>query len=222
MKAILVNGSPRKKWNTAQMLAAAEEGAKAAGAETEWIHLFDYEFTGCKSCFACKLKNSTTEGICAPRDAARPLLEKAVDADVLIFGSPGYSGYPTGQLRSFLERLLFPNMTYLAGPDGKYLPGARRQIMTGLIYTMNCPEGMMKQLNYPTLLETTAESIDSIFGHSEVLYAYDTYQFGDYARYDITAFSEEHKREWREQQFPRDLEAARQLGMRLVELAREA
>jgi len=58
MKAIAVNGSPRKTWNTAQLLKKALEGAAGAGAETKIIHLYDLNFKGCTSCFACKRKNS--------------------------------------------------------------------------------------------------------------------------------------------------------------------
>ena len=43
MKAILLNGSPRKNFSTAQLLQQAQLGAEAAGAETELIHLVDYE-----------------------------------------------------------------------------------------------------------------------------------------------------------------------------------
>ena len=41
MKAIFVNGSPRKGWNTHKLLAEAERGAREMGAETEVVHLFD-------------------------------------------------------------------------------------------------------------------------------------------------------------------------------------
>lgn len=41
MKALLVNGSPRKKWSTAQMLEQAEKGLRDAGSETELINLYD-------------------------------------------------------------------------------------------------------------------------------------------------------------------------------------
>ncbi|MDY2903958.1 MAG: NAD(P)H-dependent oxidoreductase, partial [Caecibacter massiliensis] len=68
MKAILLNGSPRKNFSTAQLLQQAQLGAEAAGAETELIHLVDYEFTDCRECYACKLKNSKTGGVCAVRD----------------------------------------------------------------------------------------------------------------------------------------------------------
>ncbi len=38
MKVIAINGSPRKKWNTAQLLQQALKGAESAGAETELIN----------------------------------------------------------------------------------------------------------------------------------------------------------------------------------------
>ena len=49
MKALFLNGSPRKNFNTVALLKKAMEGAKSLGAETELVHLYDYEFTGCKS-----------------------------------------------------------------------------------------------------------------------------------------------------------------------------
>ena len=41
MKAVILNGSPRKKWNTDLMLREAEKGAASVGAETEYIYLGD-------------------------------------------------------------------------------------------------------------------------------------------------------------------------------------
>jgi multimeric flavodoxin WrbA len=56
MKVIALNGSPRKKWNTSTLLKHALDGAASRGAKTELIHLYDYNYKGCISCFACKLK----------------------------------------------------------------------------------------------------------------------------------------------------------------------
>lgn len=56
-------------------------------------------------------------------------------------------------------------------------------------------------------------------GASETLYACNTYQFADYSRYDMTLFTEEEKRAYRDAQFPIDLANARALGRRLVEKA---
>ena len=66
--AMFFNGGPRKGWNTFKMLEAAKAGAEKAGAETELVNLYDISFPGCKSCFACKLKNAKTEGVCILRD----------------------------------------------------------------------------------------------------------------------------------------------------------
>ena len=40
MKALFINGSPRKNGNTAKLLKRAMEGTAEAGAETELINLF--------------------------------------------------------------------------------------------------------------------------------------------------------------------------------------
>ena len=79
VKAMFVNGSPRKNWNTAKMLESAMQGAAEAGAECEMVHLYDIDFHGCKSCFACKIKNSKTNGVCAIKDDLRPVLGRLVE-----------------------------------------------------------------------------------------------------------------------------------------------
>ena len=94
--AMFFNASPRKGWNTAKMLESAKSGAEEAGAATELVNLYDFKFPGCKSCFACKLKNAKTNGVCALRDELRPILERARQADILVLGSPIYFSYPTG------------------------------------------------------------------------------------------------------------------------------
>ena len=216
MKAYFYNASARKHFNTAQLLESAMKGASDAGTECEFVNLFDYEFTGCRSCFACKIMNSKTNGVCAIRDSIRPLLESAKDADVLVFGSPVYYGYPTGQLRSFVERLLFPLDTYMVDENGERVKFEHKPIQTGLIYTMNCPEWLMEKVEYPTLLGFTGTEIGRLCGYNEVLYSCDTYQFSDYSKYNCDVFDEKHKSEVRENQFPKDLEKAFDLGKRLV------
>ena len=58
MKALFINGSPRKNGNTAQLLKRAMDGASEAGAEVELVNLYDrsLNYKGCMSCFACKVK----------------------------------------------------------------------------------------------------------------------------------------------------------------------
>jgi len=47
----------------------------------------------------------------------------------------------------------------------------------------------------------------------------DTYQFNDYSRYDADRFDAVAKQHHHDEQFPKDLAAARALGHRLVEQA---
>lgn len=218
MKAIAINGSPRKKWNTAQLCQAALEGAARAGAQTELINLYDYEFTGCRSCFACKIKNSKTNGVCAIRDSIRPVIERIHDADVLIVGSPVYFGYPAGQVRNLVERLLFPLDTYLF-EDGVRLKVPHKPVETAMIYTMNCPEALSHQIGYDKLLGFTGEEMGRLYGYNEILCSYETLQFADYSRYDMNLFSGEERKERHEKQFPIDLQNARNLGERLARKA---
>ena len=217
--AMFFNASPRKGWNTYKMLEAAKASAEEAGAETELVNLYDVKFPGCKSCFACKLKNAKTNGICAIRDDLRPILECARQADVLVLGSPVYFHYPTGVYRAFLERLAFPVYSYHY-ENGQPLVCRDKVIETANIFTMNCPEQMMKDWNYPMFLEANTATLETVFGVSETLYACNTYQFTDYSRYDITLFNEEEKRAHRDAQFPIDLANAHALGKRLVEKSR--
>ena len=71
-----INGGPRKTWNTATMLEHFLKGAASTGedVQTEMIHLFDLKYTGCRSCFLCKL-NGPTYGKCGCRDGLLPILE---------------------------------------------------------------------------------------------------------------------------------------------------
>ena len=148
----------------------------------------------------------------------RTVLEKVHEADVVIVGSPVYYSYPTGQVRSFLEQWLFPVGTYV-WENGEQKTIRDKVIPTGMIYTMNCPEDMMKDWNYPAILEDTTNTMKQIMGHNELLYICNTYQFSDYSRYDMNLFDEEAKRIYRDEHFEIDMENAFQLGKRLVETA---
>ena len=44
MKTIILNGSPRKNWNTAQVLQSVRKGAESVGAVTEYIDLYDLTY----------------------------------------------------------------------------------------------------------------------------------------------------------------------------------
>ena len=214
MKAIFLNGSPRKNWNTHKMLLEAERGAKDAGAETELIHLFDLNFTDCKSCFACKIRGNKTGGICAIRDDLRPVLEKIHEANVVVIGTPIYYGDLTGEAASVIHRMLFPTMHYEEdGTHDELLPIKKK---CGLIVTGNA-SSMHIKMGGGAAFKNTAQMIGMMFGSCETLYACDTYQFTDYSKYYAGMWDEKRKAEHRDKQFPIDLQNAYELGKRLCQ-----
>ena len=221
MKAVIINAGPRKDFNTATMLKETERSILEEGYEVEYVNLYDHEFTGCKSCFACKIKGNKTNGVCAVRDSVRPLIEKCQEADILVFGSPVYFGYPTGVLRSLIERLLFPLDTYMMDENKRRQKVDHKFVATGLIYTMNCPEEWLEKVHYDILLGFTGKELKRIYGYNDIVYACDTYQFNDYNKYDVNMFDEQKKKQHKEEQFPIDLENAYQLGKRLVKQINE-
>lgn len=216
MKVYAINGSPRKNKNTATLLQKALDGVKESAKdkeiETEIINLYDLNYTGCKSCFACKRLGGKSYGKCAIKDDVQEVLEKVSQADGLIFGSPVYFGNITGQLMTFLERLLYPYLVY----DKNASSIAQKKMPTAFIYTMNAPEEIMDQIGYLKTFNNIEYIIERIFTKPLVMYSNDTYQFDDYTKYKMEVFSEEEKAEHRRTQFPLDCKKAFELGVNLI------
>jgi multimeric flavodoxin WrbA len=213
MKVIAINGSPRKKWNTATLLEKALEGAASEGAETELIHLYDLNFKGCTSCFACKLKDGKSYGKCAMNDELTHVLAKLKDADAVILGSPIYLGNCTGEMRSFMERYIFPYLVYSASPQSLY----PKTVPIGYIYTMNVREDLFDSFGINKLIELNEMFATRIFGYSESLYSTDTYQFDDYSKYIADRYDPAEKAKRRAEVFPHDCEKAFEMGKRFVQ-----
>ena len=213
MKIIIFNGSPRKDWNTAAALNKAREGAASQGAETELIHLYDLNYKGCKSCFDCKMKNGKSYGKCAENDDLTPILGRIEEAGGIILGSPIYLGAVTGEMKSFLERLIFPYLVY----DRERSSLFKKKMAVGFIYTMGAPENRIKEMGYNQQFKMMEMILNRIFrGVSESLVVADTYQFDDYSKYVVTGMDIEAKAKRRLEIFPGDCEKAYEMGARLA------
>ena len=219
MKICIFDGGPRKGWNTAQMCESFARGASEAGAEVESVHLYDLDFKGCRSCFACRVKGGPSYAKCAWRDGAAELLDAAAQADGLVFASPIYLGTITPQLHAFVERLIFPFVSYGRG----YPTLAPKRAETAVIYTMNVTEPMFDKLYInggAGPLAFFEEFVGRVFTKPERICAFDTYQFTDYSKYVADGFDEAEKAEWKKNEFPKDLRAAREAGRRMAEKIR--
>ncbi|MDD1702106.1 MAG: flavodoxin family protein [Methanoregula sp.] len=212
MKLIVFNGSPRKKWNTAALLRHAMDGAESEGAKSELVHLYDLDYKGCTSCFACKRLGGKSYGHCAVKDDLTPVLAKAEKADAILIGSPVYFSLTTGMTRSFLERLAYPYSVY----DKERSSLFPKKIRTGFIYTAGASEQMVKEMGYDKNEQVTEMAMARIFGSCESLWVTDTLLFDDYAKYESSLFDPEAKKRHKEEQFPKDCKKAYELGARLV------
>ncbi|WP_300956702.1 flavodoxin family protein [Muribaculum intestinale] len=216
MKVIGINGSPRKGWNTETLVEKALEGAASIGAETELIQLYEEPIKGCLECYACKRTGNKTEGVCAIRDNLPPLLEKAYSADVIIIGSPNFFGYPSGMVRSFLERFLYPLASYQI-EDGKPVRIlGQRIIPAGIIFTMNSNEHFYGAMNYEATLGATRQNLEYVLGYAEQYNSFDTLQFADYSKMDANMFNPAEKQHRHDTQFPIDERNCFEMGIRLV------
>jgi multimeric flavodoxin WrbA len=211
MKIIAINGSPRKKWNTAILLEQALEGAGSQGAETELIHLYDLNFKGCISCFACKTKGGKSYGKCGMRDELTPVLERMNSVDAFILGSPIYFGAATGEMRCFMERLLFPNLAYSNPPRSLF----GRKINTGFIYTMNVSEDRIRDFGGQHI-DINRFALGMVFGACESLLSFETLQFEDYSKIVSDLFDVEERAKRRQEVFPQDCRTAFEMGARLA------
>ncbi|MCD8140870.1 MAG: flavodoxin family protein [Planctomycetaceae bacterium] len=213
-KILAVNGSPRQTWNTATLLQHALDGASAEGAAVELVHLYELDFKGCVSCFACKSLRPGAAGHCAVQDGLSRVLEQAVGADALILGSPIYLGAATGEFRSFLERLVFPLITYTDPPATVFT----RSIPVGVVYTMNVTEEFFQsgQMDIRPGMAITEGMLARVFGHAETLCSFDTLQFADYSAVHAPRFDPEAKARRRREVFPDDCAKAYAMGARFA------
>ena len=210
MKVLAINGSPRKRWNTYTLIEKCLEGAKAKGAETEIINLYDLQFKGCNSCFICKLKEHTVTK-CAMKDKLELVLQKVCECDALVLGSPIYLGNITGEMKSFMERLLFPYISYEGKPStfGK-------KIKSVFFYTMNIPPEDFRSKGYLKLFKANQAFLERIFGPSKYLYSLATYQFDNYDKYAMSFFDGNDRLKRKETVFLKECEKAFKLGKDIV------
>jgi len=104
MKIIAFNGSPRgEKSNTNIIVNEFFNGATEAGADVENIFLVKKKIRQCLGCFDCWTK---TPGKCIIKDDMEELIQKFIDADIVVFATPLYVDNVSGIMKKFMDRLI--------------------------------------------------------------------------------------------------------------------
>jgi multimeric flavodoxin WrbA len=208
-KIMIIDGGPRKNFNTASMLQKFAEGAMSVSdqIEVKTVRLYGMDYKGCMSCMACKIKGKASN-VCKFKDALTPVLEEIAQGDGLVLGSPIYFGDVTAQMRAFLERLAFPWLSY-----NDYSMTAPKRMPVVLMETMNG----LPERNNSNGYGSMEYCLKTALGEPERLIAYNTYQVKNYDRFELASFSEEAKRQWRDEYWEQNLQQAFDAGKRMAE-----
>ncbi len=105
MKVVAFNGSARKDGNTAILIRRVLEILKKEGAETELIQLAGEQIHGCMACGTCrKIKNKECKIV---NDNVNIYIQKMLEADGIILGSPTYFSMMTPEMKALIDRAGF-------------------------------------------------------------------------------------------------------------------
>ena len=104
MKVLLINGSPHKEGCTFTALTEIKNQFEKEGIDSEIFWIGNKPVRGCIACMKCGHGNSK----CAfDDDCANEIIDKIIEADGLIVGSPVYYSGPNGALCAILDRVFY-------------------------------------------------------------------------------------------------------------------
>jgi multimeric flavodoxin WrbA len=123
MKAIAINGSPRKNGNTHSLIENVLKPLQESGYTPEIIHIGGTPIRGCRACMKCKeLKNKRCS---IETDSLNEIIQKVFQSNLLILASPTYFADITSEMKAFIDRL-----GYVSGANGRLL---EKKIGTALV-----------------------------------------------------------------------------------------
>ncbi|WP_418375056.1 flavodoxin family protein [Agathobaculum sp.] len=99
-KVLILSGSPRKGGNSDILCDEFARGAQEAGNEVEKIRVASKKIHPCSACYYCRDHG----GVCVHKDDMASILQKMIDADVLVLASPVYFYSINAQLKAVIDR----------------------------------------------------------------------------------------------------------------------
>ena len=101
MKVVLFNGSPRKEGNTSICLKIVMDELEKEGIECDYIWIGMEKLQGCTACGKCG--ENKDQKCVLPGDKMNEYIEKIIQANGIIIGSPTYYGLLSGKIKSFID-----------------------------------------------------------------------------------------------------------------------
>lgn len=100
-KVLILSGSPRNNGNSDILCDEFMKGAIEGGNEVEKIRVAEKKIGFCMGCYACE-----PTGVCAIKDDMAEVLQKMIDADVIVLASPVYFYSVDAQLKALIDRTI--------------------------------------------------------------------------------------------------------------------
>ena len=138
MKAIAINGSPRKEGNTRLLLETVLQPLATAGWETEIVQIGGKAIQGCRACNKCWEKHD--KRCVFGNDEFNGVFAKMLAADAIILGSPTYFADVSSEMKALIDRAGFvamANNCALAGKIGAAVVAVRRGGAVHVFDTIN-------------------------------------------------------------------------------------
>ncbi len=99
-KVLILSSSPRKGGNSDLLCDELLKGAQEAGNQVEKIFLRDKQINYCTGCSICSMYGKP----CPQKDDAGEIVEKMINADVIVMATPVYFYTMCGQMKTMIDR----------------------------------------------------------------------------------------------------------------------
>ena len=106
IKILIINASPRKNGNIAQMAEEMRSEAIELGAKVEELNVQRLNIKPCIGCMQCRKKKRCV----MPEDDAQRVLKQIKDCDALVVAAPCYWGNIPGTLKILFDRIVYGMM----------------------------------------------------------------------------------------------------------------
>lgn len=146
-KVLILSASPRKGGNSDLLCDEFMRGAAEAGNATEKIFISDKAINYCKGCGVC---NSTHK--CVQKDEMAGILDKMVNADVIVLATPVYFYTMDGQMKTLIDRTV-PRYTEIRKKEFYYIVTAADTQISNMEktiegfrgFTLDCLKGAVEK-----------------------------------------------------------------------------
>lgn len=134
-KVLILSGSPRKNGNSDILCDEFMKGATSSGNTVEKIRIAEKNISYCRACYAC-----LSNGTCAIKDDMAEILQKMIDADVIVLASPVYFYSIDAQLKAVIDRTV-ARWLEIKNKEFYYIMTAADEEISSMDTTLACFRG---------------------------------------------------------------------------------